>query len=103
MLNTDLEMEEKDIEKLHKIEKANRDIQKGRDLLKDLHNKSGAAEKFVDDCRRNPDYFMYINLHPTINKYRGELQFHQLDFKIKLKILKSIIEAIEVFIIEESK
>lgn len=96
-------MEEKNIEKLHKIEKANKDIQKGKNLLKGLPNKINEAEKFVENCCNNIDYFMYINLHPIINQHRGNLKYHQLDFKIQFKILKSIIEAIEAFVLEENK
>ena len=96
-------MEEMDIEKLHKIEKANKDIQKGKDMLMDLPNKINAAEKFVENCCKNIDYFIYINLHPIINQHRGNLKYHQLDFKIQFKILKSIIEAVETSVLEESK
>ena len=93
----------KTLEKIQKIKKANDDIQKGKDLLRDLPNKINAAEKFVGDCCKSNDYFLYINLHPVINQHRGNLNYHQLDFKIQCKILKSIIEAIEAFTLEENK
>ena len=93
-----MNIEDKDVELLHKIKSADDDIKEGKHLANFLSTTMyKKAEKYFIKCRTNIDYQPYIELALKKSNLYGNSQFKDADHEIKRKILRVVAEAIEFY------
>lgn len=84
-----------------KLLDVNNDIKKGEGLLHNLtHSTIPKAEKFVNNCKLNKDYVIYIKMNLTISNLLGSKSFKDLPFISQVQVLKCVVNSIKQYKIE---
>lgn len=86
-------------EKVKKLIDANKDLNKGKEILNNFNvRRYHQAKDFIDDCCKSIDYAPYIMRNRTLAEMFGNLGFMELKYLKKIKVLKMIITSIEEYI-----
>lgn len=86
-------------EKAKKLLDANKDLNKGKDILNNFNfKKYKSAKNYVDDCCKNQEYAPFILVNRIGDGLFGDIEFLDLDPLRKRKVLNMIVKSIEEYI-----